>query len=287
MSSMRLFMDKIKRFSFKYPVVMSAAVFFLASLLCIISKQPVVTFFEQSMDLRKATWLFFTVYQAVWAVAMIPLIKGVGIGEMAGFRKVSSWRPLWLCLPPIALFVLSSSDILSGDIAINAGPVDFILYILLNLSVGFYEELIGRSFVLNLLLQKWGKTKKGIYLAVFISSLMFGLIHLTTVILGKRELVPGIGQAIFCIFFGVFFAGCLLRFQSIWPPIFLHTLFDLFGASPELTAKFGEVQQSTPLNTLINVLFLLPVLLCGILLLRKVKPCDLPQYDPDKDVAYK
>lgn len=250
--------------------MMSCAVFALPSIICIIINQPVIRFLSQGMDLRRSTWLFYTLYQSVWAIGMIPLIKGIGLWNTAGFQKGTSWRYLWFCIPPIVIFAFSAWDILSGNIAINAGLPDVIIYFLLNLSVGFYEEMIGRSFVLNLLLQKWGKTRNGMYLAVIVSSLIFGLIHLTTVILGKRELIPGIGQAVYCIYFGVFFAGCMIRFQSVWPPIILHTIFDLLGSAVGLTERFGEIEQASLSATFMNALFLLPVLLCGLLLLRKV-----------------
>ena len=266
-------MSKIKTIACKHPIILSAVVFFFASFLCVITKEPSIAFLEQYMDLRKATWLYFTVYQALGAVAMIPLIKGAGIYKTAGFSRVRDWKKLWLCWPSVVLAILAGWETLSGKMAFNTSePIVFILYFLLNLAVGFYEEMIGRSFVLNLMLQKWGNTKSGIYRAVFVSSIIFGVIHLTTVVMGKRDLIPGIGQVFYTFIFGVFFAACFIRYQSIWPTIFLHAFFDLCGSSGGLTARFGEVQQATVGHTIINVLYFTPILVCGLVLLRKVKP---------------
>jgi membrane protease YdiL (CAAX protease family) len=266
-------MNKIKTFAFRKPIIISAIVFFLASFLCIITNKVSIAFLNQYMDLRKATWLYYLVYQGLWAIAMLPLIREVGIFETAGFTKLKEWKQVWICWPLIVMGILSGWDVLSGKVEFNTSePLVFILYLMLNLSIGFYEEIIGRSFVLNLMLQKWGNTKRGIYKAVFISSVLFGVIHLTTVILGKRELIPGIGQVFFTMAFGVFFAACFIRNNSVWPSIFLHAFVDLFASSNGLTANFGIVQQASVINTFINALFSLPLLLCGIFLLRKVKP---------------
>ena len=42
-------------------------------------------------------------------------------------------------------------------------------------STGFFEEIVFRGILLLLLIQKLPKTKKGMYLAIFISSTIFGL----------------------------------------------------------------------------------------------------------------
>lgn len=264
-------MNKVKLFAFKSPIIISASLFFLASFLCILTKNPSITLLEQYMNPRKATFLYFIVYQGLWAVAVTFLIRGVGIQKTAGFTKPGEWKKLWLCWPLAALMIPLVWDILSGNTVFNAEPIDYILYFVLNLSVGFYEELMGRSFALNLMLQKWGKTKKGLYYAIFVSSILFGVIHLTTVILGKRELIPGIGQMFYTTFFGIFFGACYIRYHSVWPPMFLHTLFDLFGSANSLTSGFGAVQKASVSDTMLNVVYFIPLLICGIFLLRKVK----------------
>lgn len=269
-------MKKLRQTVLEHPFILSACVFFLASFLCVISVEPTVKLLEKYMDTRKATFLYYTVYQALWAIIMLPVIKGAGILETAGFTKPKEWKQVWLCWPLVTMVVISGWDIFSGNMKFNTSePAVFIIYILLNVSVGFYEEIIGRSFILNLMLQKWGKTKKGIYRAVFTSSLLFGVLHLTTVILGKRELIPGIAQVFYAIFFGVFFAACFIRNNSVWPMIFVHAFVDMIGCAGGLTDRFGQTEQANISNTFIVVLLDLPLLLYGIFLLRKVNPSDI------------
>lgn len=266
-------MNKLRKIAFEHPIILSVIIFFLASFLNIISVKPTVTLLEKYMDIRKATFLYYTLYQVLWAVVMLPMIKGAGIFKTAGFTKPKEWKQVWLCWPLVVMVAISGLDIFSGNMKFNTtDSAIFIIYFLLNLSVGFYEEMIGRSFVLNLMLQKWGKTKKGVYRAVFTSSLLFGVIHLATVILGKRELIPGIAQVFYAIFFGVFFAACFIRNNSVWPMIFVHAFVDMIGCAGGLTDRFGQTQQANLWNTIIVVLLDLPLLLYGIFLLRKVNP---------------
>jgi len=87
------------------------------------------------------------------------------------------------------------------------------------LMVGFAEEGLLRGIVLRAMLPT-GTTR-----AVFLSSLFFGLAHLSNILQGQD---PGatIVQATYATLIGIGFAGSRLFTGTIWPAIVCHALID-------------------------------------------------------------
>ena len=118
------------------------------------------------------------------------------------------------------------------------------------------EELVFRGFLLNLWMARWGT-----WPAILISSVVFGLYHF--------ELT------VFAACCGVIFALVYLKFDSLWPGIFLHAAYNLLAA-PWLLGGFFYVKEKATADQITNwipelvlaVLFV-PVL---ILFLRRFNP---------------
>jgi uncharacterized protein len=172
--------------------------------------------------------------------------------------------------------VLNASDLIDSPYRINWADGGLIaLLVLLYISVGTIEEFLFRGLILPLMLHKWGGTRRGIYGAVFLSSAIFGLVHLINFVMGRRDLLTTATQITYGTFFGVFFAALMLRNRSIWPAVFGHFLFDLCGNLKEITEGyvFTRVEPTTTVDgALITVAILLPLLLIGLFYLRKVQP---------------
>jgi hypothetical protein len=119
-------MEKIKSFALKHPIIFSSIIFIFTSFIDEFSKKPLIAFFSDYMDLRKATFLYFTVVQSFWAILMIPLIKYLGIFKTAGFTKP---KQVWICLPIVFLVLLSGWDIITGKIDYDTSDPSVFIYI--------------------------------------------------------------------------------------------------------------------------------------------------------------
>lgn len=267
-------MNRLKTFISQYPVIFSIIILIFSTILTEIRLEPFLTNF---MDLQSATYVTITIEQGLFSIALVVLLRGLGLMKSAGFTKPKEWKQLWLVWPILILAILNGSSLFDGTIVIDTSKSDLIiLYILLNISVGFVEEILCRGTVLIVMMQKWGRTKKGVCLSVVISSLLFALLHITNFFAGRLSLLSTVTQITYAFSFGVFFAACLLRNNSIWPVIIVHAVFDMFGSLNEIAlgGSFGQVSNtnSTLSDALSTIVVTLPLLIYGLFILRKVKP---------------
>ena len=135
-----------------------------------------------------------------------------------------------------------------GIVIDTTKPLMIVLHLLTALSTGWVEEILCRGVVVTALLQKWGRTKKGIYLSVLAGSVIFGLAHLANLLMGRKPLLNNLTQVTFAIFFGVIFAACVLRNRSIWPMMLLHAAIDWAGTLDEI-AVGGGLRLTDPVIT--------------------------------------
>ena len=94
---------------------------------------------------------------------------------------------------------------------------------------GFAEEAFARGILLRVL------QPRSVLSAVLISSLLFGVMHLSNVMFRSSPALV-VAQAIGAACFGVGFAALRLRTGTIWPLLVLHMLTDLFGQLARLPA---------------------------------------------------
>lgn len=84
------------------------------------------------------------------------------------------------------------------------------------LAVGIFapiaEEVLFRGAIFNLIKDNVGK-----YVALFVSSILFALIHLN------------IYQASYTIFIGLFLGIIIMKTGSLWLPVIFHIIYNLFG----------------------------------------------------------
>lgn len=136
------------------------------------------------------------------------------------------------------------------------------------LSTGLFEETAFRGVILSAMLLAWGSTKRGVLKCFFISSLLFGMLHLVNLL--QRDLLPGFSNAVYTCFTGALFAGVTLRTRSIWPAVLLH---GMCNALLSLNRLGEPAPEWTPEYAAGRILVHLPLALYGLLLLRGVKEC--------------
>lgn len=171
------------------------------------------------------------------------------------------------------LFILlNASDMITGTIKIDiTRPLVILAFVMVYLSTGLFEEVLFRGLVFPLMIKKWGRKRSGCYMAMILSSMLFGILHLVHYFLGDSSLIATIAQIIYATFIGVFFAACVIRNYSIYPAIMLHGIFDITGSLKEI-AVGGGINRYISMSleeAIICVIITLPLFVYGIFIVRK------------------
>lgn len=264
--------QKLRSIATRYPLIFASVVMIVGTLLTEIHAEEWLKHF---IDYQTACYITGIVEQGFVSILLVILLSRLGLVQAAGFTKPSQWKQIWLVWPILILTVLNGSDLFEGLLTIDTSrPMLIVLFALLYLSVGFVEEILFRGVIMTLLVKKWGSTRKGIYLAVITSSLLFSILHFVNFLAGRYTLLAVFTQIGFALFFGVFFGACMLRNNSIWPVIFTHALFDAFGNFSDISvgSVFSRAHDTNPQGALIALALTAPLLIYGLFILRKVKP---------------
>jgi uncharacterized protein len=267
---------KFRSVAGRFPVVFSTVMMVIGTVLTEIHAED---WLKKFIDYQSACYITGIVEQGLVSVLLVVMLAKMGLLEAAGFTRPSKWKQLWLAWPIFVLAALNGGTApFDGTLTIDfSRPGLIVLYTLLYVSVGFVEEILFRGVILTVMVQKWGHTRKGIYLAVLVSSGLFGLLHLVNFAMGRYTLLAALTQTGYALFFGVFFGACMLRNNSIWPIIFSHFLFDFCGTLNQIAVggTFSRSVETDPNNALVALALTLPLFLYGLFILRLVPP--IPQ----------
>lgn len=102
-----------------------------------------------------------------------------------------------------------------------------LLFIVSMLCVGFLEEVIFRGLLFRAI------SRDNVKLAVFVSSITFGIGHIVNLLNGA-EVLPTLLQICYATAIGFLFAVIFIRGKSLWPCIVTHGVMNslsLFGIS--------------------------------------------------------
>lgn len=207
---------------------------------------------------------------AIPAAALFLLVCAWAFGwrdlGLNGPRPRSSVKLLW----PYAVYIggLALIAIMTREI-----PVHLLLIVAVNTAlVGFSEELAFRGVL-------WGAVRKAMsfWPGVFLVSAAFGAVHVMNALITGELAAAGI-QALNAFLSGLAFLALRIRTRSLWPVIAAHGLWDMVlfltvaGAAPS--------EQAGP--SLAGVLFVTPIALYGLWLLRKPEYRLVADGNPDR-----
>ncbi len=168
-------------------------------------------------------------------VLVAALLSAFRWWRRSGFVGVSEWRDLRILRLPVLLlfvpFVRGFRPLPGSELAV---------LIVGYVATGFFEEAIFRGMILSLL------RPRGIWFAVLVSSLLFGLAHFSNVILRGNVPLTAL-QAFGSAVGGIGLAALRLRTRSIWPVIVLHAVHDLFFQLGALPVPISDAINSTVL----------------------------------------
>jgi len=217
-------------------------------------------------------------HEALWESAS----RGLGwpwlLAAMFGIGLVlfSDRQALGMCLPkPISTLRLAWLPFLYAVAACvlaaaEPPPAALIGMVLLNTSlVALSEELMFRGVLLHGLM-----TRLRVLPAVLVSSALFGAVHALNVFI-TGDLSASLLQALAAALQGVGIAAVRVRTGSLWPMVVVHAFYDC-GL---LLAAGSHPAPATPgAASVFPILFVLPVFVYGLFLLRKqtLRPDPLP-----------
>lgn len=134
----------------------------------------------------------------------------------------------------LPLLLILSVNFWNGA-AVSVSLPEALLFIASMLCVGFLEEIIFRGLLFKAI------SRDNIKLAVFVSSITFGIGHIVNLLNGA-ELLPTLLQICYATAIGFLFAVIFLRGKSLWPCIVTHGVMNatsLFGVSGSRTQELA------------------------------------------------
>ena len=164
---------------------------------------------------------FLAISEMVLAALVLILVLIFGNSYIFSQKRSSVFEGLFYGL----FFVIMAFILfLANSGAISAGlPV---LNILIGaFFVGITEEFFCRGWFLNEFLERYGDTKKGVLYSIWVSALLFGLMHLGNFFNGQ-DLATTIIQIINAAALGVCFGAIYYKTKNIWSVVILHAAWD-------------------------------------------------------------
>jgi membrane protease YdiL (CAAX protease family) len=273
-------MKKLKTFASKKPLLFS--LLFMTFVL-ILSCAPTGKLYSPLLGKQYTVFLDELTGNIVTSIILIIVLIKFDLIKSIGLTSFSNrWKDWLIAWPFIIIILVNFLEVITGNLTIDTSkPVMIILFTLMNFFIGLSEELLVRGVILGVLLLKWGNTKKGIYLSVIVSSVLFGSAHILNLIGNPSILVATLSQVVYATFIGIFFAACVLRSKTIWPMIILHATIDFFGQVKLITIGGGiealrMAEASISLqDALMSIVVTLIFSIYAFFLLRKVTPVDI------------
>lgn len=216
----------LERLIRKYPVSFSIIVVLAG--MTFLSTSSVLNFFSELI------YGFNMLGELIATLFLFFMIIACGKQHLIFKNRGSIQESLLVSMPFIIFIFYLGSSLFASYIVegYSLYSIDNIIAVsLFYIFVGIFEDFLIRGLSLNILLDKFGKTKKGVWLSVFLSSLFFGLIHFTNLMTGA-SFTGVLIQVISATCIGMYFASIYLRSGSVWTPAFLHGFYDLAVSVP-------------------------------------------------------
>lgn len=191
--------------------------------------------------------------------------------EVFGFK--GRGKGFLLSLPFIIVAVNNAPIVgrITGEVTISGTALQVFLFTLYCLSVGLFEEIVFRGVVFPMVLRKMGKTRKGTFWSVIISSALFGGIHAVNFLSGAPG--PVVLQIGYSFLIGAMCAMVMLMCRNVFACALLHAGFDFAGLIADAPLGSGQLWNAANI-TLTAAVGVLAVLYAVFLMIKVVKPND-------------
>lgn len=143
-----------------------------------------------------------------------------------------------------------------------------VTFVICMILVGLAEELLCRGVLAELLLRRFDATSAGVWKAVIVSGVLFGLAHLTNLFGAKP--VGVLVQCVLAGMMGMVFAAIYFRTGCIWVTVALHAFVDLCAL---ITSGLytGTIADTISGYQPFQIIGVVPYVILLLVLLRKKK----------------
>ena len=156
----------------------------------------------------------YGVAQVGLIIVVSVLLTAMGWWRAVGFRRPDDWADLRYFAVPLVPLVI---NLIPGVAVTTLRHLALVLAIAL--MVGFVEEAFFRGLMLNSL------RAKGLWRAVIVTSLLFGLTHAMNMLAG-RSAIDAASQIFYATAIGFAYAALVVKRGIIWPLVLAHSLID-------------------------------------------------------------
>lgn len=189
----------------------------------------------------------------IFALLIFGFIKKHNLTEQYGLCALTGSLKNYLYFIPLILII--SVNLWNG-VTLNVSALETVLFILSMLCVGFIEEVIFRGFLFKAM------CKDNVKLAIFVSSITFGLGHIVNLLNG-RELIPTLLQICYATAIGFLFTIIFSKGKSLLPCIITHSIFN--------SLSVFAVQSTQMIGIIISILLCVISLGYALWILKKAE----------------
>lgn len=233
-----------------------------------------------------------TIQRFVLGAIMFIALYFLGGKEAVTWKKKSTKYMLLLSAYQLLFSLIGAISVHMISLKVVKNDWLFVLLsnLLLAFCVGLYEEGFMRGILMNGLIKILPNTKAGLWVAIIVSSFLFGFIHVMwdipyisinplSVIIQMVTKIITAGAA------GMLFAAIYLKTKNIWTCVIVHALYDFFLFLQQASSRLGsttpsaeyvqvymEMTQEQVSINLFRILVLLPSIIIAILVIRKLNP---------------
>ena len=172
------------------------------------------------------------------------------------------------------IYLLSSLfTVITSDSFTTNNLISLMIYCF---SIGLFEELLCRGWILNEFLKVSDTTRKDVITSIVVSALLFGLMHISNIwVAGQNPYITFL-QICNAIALGSFLGAVYYRTKNIWAVIFLHAYYDFSLLLGEIHLLKDCTTNTLTKNVMIYETISISVIivvfiLCTIIILRKSK----------------
>lgn len=137
--------------------------------------------------------------------------------------------------------------------------------------IGIYEEFLLRGWLLNEFLERYGNTKKGVWISIIASGIIFGLVHFINI--STNGFASTLTQVLSASATGVVFGFIYYKTKNIWTVVFLHGFWDfclLLSELAPMTKIDTNVSSITPISIIFSVIIALSELIILIPFIKNI-----------------
>ena len=190
--------------------------------------------FDSLSSLIGVEKLFTAVFHALMSFSALFWMKKHDLLKKYGIVKPNASSSRFLFYIPLVIIV--SCNVWFG-VMLNYSVIETLLSIISMIGVGFLEEFIFRGLLFRAM------EKNGLYSAIIVSSLTFGIGHIINLFNGSgADILSNLCQIISAVAFGFLFVVIFYRSQSLLPCIATHSAINALSViSKETTLSSGVV----------------------------------------------